>query len=170
MKNKILKLFLTAVNLAVVAVTSTALYYNAALPDSYYVTEGSKLTLCTPISITCEPVSSDKARAVSSSADAKQTISDLSELKLFGCVPIKTVSVRMTDRTVLVAGGTPFGIKMLTDGVMVVGIEGVNGVSPAEDAGVRVGDIITAVNGREVSSNADVRKAVNASKGKDVRL
>ena len=55
------------------------------------------------------------------------------------------------------AGGTAFGIKFFTKGALVVGITAVETasglVSPAADAGIKSGDIITAVNGSEVISS-----------------
>ena len=51
----------------------------------------------------------------------------------------------------LYPGGMPFGVKFFTDGVVVVGFCDINNGSgaqnPAYSAGIRVKDIITAVNG-----------------------
>lgn len=64
----------------------------------------------------------------------------------------------------LVPCGTPFGIKMLTDGVVVTDFGYVNGsvsqTSPAEAAGVKIGDIITAVNGKCVYTSEELTAAV----------
>lgn len=54
------------------------------------------------------------------------------------------------------AGGNAFGIKFFTKGVLVAGITAVETasglVSPAGDAGIKAGDIITSVNGSDVIS------------------
>ena len=56
----------------------------------------------------------------------------------------------------LVPGGTAFGVKVYASGVMVVGlseIETAGGIkSPAYAAGVRVKDVITAINGEPVNT------------------
>lgn len=68
------------------------------------------------------------------------------------------------ERRTLVPCGTPFGIKMLTDGVMVTDFGTVNGlydcISPAEAAGIKRGDIITAVNGIEITDSISLSEAV----------
>jgi len=76
------------------------------------------------------------------------------------------------EREVLIPCGTPFGIKMLTDGVVVTDFGtvngGVNSVSPAESAGIRKGDIITAVNDIPVCDSVSLSDAVQNSEGECV--
>ncbi|MBQ7834832.1 MAG: PDZ domain-containing protein, partial [Ruminiclostridium sp.] len=71
------------------------------------------------------------------------------------------------ERKTLVPCGTPFGIKMLTDGVVVTDFGTVNigleYVSPAELAGIRKGDIITAVNDISVCDSASLSEAVQVA-------
>lgn len=68
------------------------------------------------------------------------------------------------ERKILVPCGTPFGIKMLTDGVVVTDFGTVNSqvecVSPAELAGVKKGDIITSINGIAVNDSISLSNAV----------
>lgn len=69
----------------------------------------------------------------------------------------------------LIPGGKALGIKMLTDGVMVAGVQSVETksgkVSPAEDAGIRKGDIITRIGAKDVSSAVDFTEAVQGLDG-----
>ena len=55
----------------------------------------------------------------------------------------------------LIPGGKALGIKMLTDGVMVAGVQSVETekgkASPAEDAGIEKGDIITRIGAKDIS-------------------
>ena len=57
-------------------------------------------------------------------------------------------------------GGMPFGVKFFTQGITIVGfseVETENGIkTPALDAGLRVNDVITHVNGRRVSTSAEL--------------
>lgn len=74
------------------------------------------------------------------------------------------------ERKTLVPCGTPFGIKMLTDGVVVTDFGAVNSpadcISPAEAAGIKRGDIITSVNGIEICDSASLSEAVQDSADK----
>ncbi len=75
----------------------------------------------------------------------------------FGDIPIKEVDVSVVERPMLVPCGTPFGIKLRTDGVMAVSVkEG----SPAAVGGIKEGDIIKTVNGEAVSSNSSLSSAI----------
>ena len=89
------------------------------------------------------------------------------EYKLFGTIPVKSVTVAKLDDTKVYVGGVPFGIKFLTKGVSVVGFDD-EGSNPAFKAGLRLYDIIIKVNGKEISGIADLSSA--AEGGKELEL
>ena len=109
---------------------------------------------------------------VSTGSRFPQTYS--AKLMLYHTIPIKTVTVNVVDDSCVVLCGTPFGIKMFTNGVVVVGLADVKtdtgSFNPAAEAGLKAGDIILSVNGKTAGSNTDVEKAVESSDGKPVRL
>jgi stage IV sporulation protein B len=62
---------------------------------------------------------------------------------------------------VLVPCGSPFGIKIKTDGAVVTAMGDIDGQpSPARVAGIRTGDIIRTVNGVAIESGSDITEAV----------
>jgi stage IV sporulation protein B len=90
-------------------------------------------------------------------------------LKLFNLIPIKDVNINLVNKKQVVPCGTPFGIKIFTEGVVVIGtsnikINGTN-VNPARDAGLKRGDVITKINGKDVNSNEDISNMVENSAG-----
>ncbi len=67
------------------------------------------------------------------------------------------VGAAIEKHTEVIAGGTPFGIKIRSDGVMVISVAD---NSPAQKAGIKAGDIISVVNGETVNSNAGLAAAI----------
>lgn len=78
------------------------------------------------------------------------------------------VGVSAGNADELIVAGVPFGVKFHTQGVIVVGIPNENG--PASSAGLKRGDIITAVNGEEVESAEKFSEKVRASGGNALTL
>lgn len=159
---KALKLTLKIVNLIIISSFVIVIYYNNILPNNYYVTTGNELEVSKIIETDyCSGI-------VYNVNEMKKNISQ-AELKLLGIIPIKTVNICEVEEPVLIPCGNPFGIKLLTDGVIVVEVssfETENGISsPAYDAGIKNGDIIKTINGKKVTSNEDIEKIISGSNG-----
>ncbi len=73
------------------------------------------------------------------------------------------------DRKYLVPGGNLIGIKLKTDGVLVVATESFdsnNGnVSPADTAGIKVGDTLKTVDDIKITDNAQLSEIISSSGG-----
>lgn len=78
------------------------------------------------------------------------------------------------ENETVILGGTPFGIKMFSQGVMVVKTEAVKtnegAVCPAEEAGIKINDIIISANGASLTSNEDLSEIIEKSIGQDIDL
>lgn len=147
-----------------------ALCLSATLPDRYYLAKGSRFSLGDSSLI---QTSSNDGYPLSVYSSTGNTFR--MDLKLLGLINIKPVSVQVVDRRVLALCGTPFGIKMVTDGVMVVGTGAVTdcnsrAVSPAQIAGIQEGDIILSINGEKISSKKQLTKLVESSAGQPLSL
>lgn len=74
--------------------------------------------------------------------------------------PIKKVDVNVLKDFKVIPGGQSIGVKLNTVGVLVVGHHQVAAVegkqSPGEEAGIKVGDIITKINGKQIEKMSDV--------------
>lgn len=93
---------------------------------------------------------------------------------LFGKIPLKTVSVSVQSREAVYVGGSPIGIYLETDGVLVVDtgeIKQTDGQSscPAENI-VKAGDYIQAVNGEQVTTKEELIACISKCQGDDVIL
>ena len=74
----------------------------------------------------------------------------------------------------LYPGGMLFGVKFITDGVLVVGFSDIDTAqgkkSPAYDAGLRAGDLITKINSEKVNGIQSIVNAVEKSEGKKLDI
>lgn len=166
---KIIKITVVLINIVLASVLGIIIYYNTVLPNNYYITSGSELKLSEIIeAIPCTGVPVRNAVAV----EAGKSSVRKAELKLLGIIPIKVVNIREVDEPLLIPCGNPFGIKLLTDGVIAVEVSGFETASgyrsPAADAGIKTGDIIKTVNGKKVKSNEDIEKIISESGGKSL--
>lgn len=165
---KIIKSAVIIADMLIIVLLVSIIYYQKCLPDSYYVTSGSRLKLSEPFeAVPC--VSTENVKLKKESAEES-----LADLKLWGIFPIKTVSVRQVDNPVLVPCGEPFGIKLLTDGVIVVEVSSFQTASgfrsPAKQCGIKSGDIIKTVDGKNVRSNSEIEEIISSGGGESVRL
>lgn len=89
------------------------------------------------------------------------------KFNLFGILPVDTVDVHVVDKQDVMVLGIPFGMKIYTDGVMIVDFTDVQTAkgarNPCKEAGIRTGDIILAVNGERVYENRRVSAAIKES-------
>lgn len=96
------------------------------------------------------------------------------KVKLFGFLPIKNARIRIIEKQELIPLGMAFGIKLYTDGVIVVDITDFvhDGIvqNPAYNAGIREGDVITSYNGVKIKSNEDLIEQVKLFDGKPQKV
>ena len=110
-----------------------------------------------------------KVLSVSGSTDTVGTYKE--SYRLFDVLPVKAVEVTVSPRKKLVPCGNAIGIKIETNGVMVVGtVEVMGGKSPVENAGLMEGDVILSVNGTQVSDTDDLRDCVSDCDGGSIEV
>ncbi len=68
----------------------------------------------------------------------------------------------------VILGGTPFGLKLFTNGVIVIEVNENN--SPADLADIKVNDLIIKVNQEEITSNELLKSYIENSSGKPLDL
>lgn len=150
------------------------IYYNAILPDNYYVYGESELVISEYVTVRSDEIIPENyvcchEKACTASIYEDEAVSRIEKLKLFGIFPIKEVSVTQVSEQMVIPCGTPFGIKLTTEGVMVVELTGFESgdeiISPAREAGIEKGDIIISISGKKVSSNASISRIIEESGG-----
>ncbi len=100
------------------------------------------------------------------------TASYEAQYKLFGILPVKKVNLTAYRDIKLYPGGMPFGVKFFTKGVLVVGFCDVDTdrglVNPAYDAGLRLKDVITHVDGKELAGAVNLTEIVENTNGASI--
>lgn len=141
-------------------VLPTAVFLTAygAIPKNIQITQGQTL---------------DFKWGISSEANSENTGNYTCKVKLFNFIPIKTVSVSVIPNRYVIPSGRAIGVRIYTDGVLVIGTGEVSGNDgtkyyPARDAGIKPGDRIIAVNGENFFGTEALSKKLNEHSGNAV--
>ena len=95
-------------------------------------------------------------------------------LKLFGLINYKNISLDVIDQVELIPCGTPIGISVETDGILVLGnneIKGADGLyyEPSYNK-LKSGDYILSINNKKVMQKEQLIEEIQKSQGNDIRL
>lgn len=143
----------------------------AALPDTFYVDQADQnLELAAMPWVQAGQENTLVAQASGTAKDSSQNVT----LKLFDMIPVKTVRTVAAVRREVYVCGTPFGIKMFSNGALVVAFSDRYTVlgteNPAKEAGLRLGDLIVSAGGREIRSNEELTQAITAAGGSAIEI
>ncbi|MDR4948518.1 SpoIVB peptidase [Neobacillus cucumis] len=142
-----------------------------AIPKSITVFEGQDYTFQKAAPVTAFLASHNSKVSLnqeknSVSVNANEHGKNVMLLEYAG-IPIKKVDVQVLKDFRVIPGGQSIGVKLNTVGVLVVGhhlINTENGKkSPGEIAGIKVGDIITEINGNKIEKMTDVAPFVQSA-------
>ena len=151
--------------LAALLLTASALFssYNIIIPNTLSCYAGDALPQYFG-------AGADLPASVETFSSGEDSVSTYTaQYKLFNMIPIKSVNVSVYKKTELYPGGMPFGVKFFTDGVIVTGYsDGTQ--NPAKAAGIRVHDVIISVNGKKITSAAQLTDIANKSGGSELEI
>lgn len=88
---------------------------------------------------------------------------------------VKEVSVNVIENTEVIPIGKIIGLKLYTNGVLIVGMSEIEDVNhkkerPFENLDIQEGDTILKVNDLEIQTIENLQKEINASKGENINL
>ena len=158
-----------AAYLLAAAVSALGWLYSS-LPDHIYLEPGQALVL--PRFAYVEPLGSGSTQNVVST---RTVGSYQTTLSIGGVFPIKKVQAVITPRQTVTVCGTPFGVKMFSEGALIVGFTDINSsdgtpVNPSKAAGLRLGDRVICIGDTSTESNDEVKAALEAADGQPVRV
>lgn len=95
-------------------------------------------------------------------------------VSLFNIIPLRKTKVTLGKRRYVTLCGTAYGIKLYSNGVLVISTQAIETEegrkNPGQSAGFRAGDIIKEVDGKKVSCNKDVSEICKNSNGKELEF
>lgn len=97
------------------------------------------------------------------------------EFRLFGLIPIKKMTVTMVSPVKVMPGGHSIGVKLYTQGVLVVALADFTAVdgricNPTREAGISVGDSIISINNTKVRDADHVIQLLEQCKDESVAI
>lgn len=165
---KITAACISVITILILILIAFAYYF---LPTSYFVTNESNITIRNIYSISCFEESDNQVNS-SEETPMEKTVQE--DITLFNVIPVKSAEVTRIQRKYVIPGGNIFGIRLYTSGVMIVGMQDIvtakGSVNPAENAGLKIGDIITHVNKEAVNKNKDIMRLFESSDGKGINI
>ncbi len=143
------------------------------LPNNIILMQGEALNLNTILGINVK--SSTLSNAVTASSNLNNSIAENTgkmelELDLFNLFPVKDVTVNVIPKTKVVPLGKAIGMRLYTEGVLVVGMSEIEGKKPYENSGIETGDKIVEVNNVEIKSTDELIQCVNSANGSSVEI
>lgn len=143
------------------------------LPNNIILMQGEALNLNTILGINVK--SSSLSNAVTASSNLNNSITQNTgkvnlELDLFNLFPVKDVTVNVIPKTKVVPLGKAIGMRLYTEGVLVVGMSEIEGKKPYENSGIETGDKIVEVNNVEIKSTDELIQCVNSANGSSVEV
>lgn len=158
------------------------------LPDSIILFEGETLKLNTIFGVNIETAFSsnpnieriENYETVTVAAEVKDK-QDLDctgtinlNVKLLGA-KVKEINVNVIEKLDVVPIGNLIGVKLYTNGVLVVGMSEISGkdsnqYKPYEGTGIKEGDVIVEIDEKDITCTNELTMQINRSEGKDMNI
>lgn len=92
------------------------------------------------------------------------------QLSLFNLIDLSNVTVNVIPKATVIPLGNSIGVKLYTEGVLIVGLSDINGIKPYECTDIEQGDRIIYINEKKISNTDDLVETVNSSQGQEVEI
>ena len=140
------------------------------LPNNIVLMQGELLNLNTMFGIELKSPETMQASSNLNKKVVEQTGKIDLNLNLFNIFPVKDVTVNVIPKTTVIPIGKAIGMKMYTQGVLVVGMSEIEGKKPYEKTGIEAGDSIVEIDNTKIDNTDDLIECVNNSEGKEVEI
>ena len=144
------------------------------IPKQITIFEGEKISMKTLIGLSLKENTVETASTNENKIEKKVKTANI-ELNLFNNIKLKNVEVNILPKTTVIPVGNIAGVKLYTNGVLVVGMSEIEGkdnkkYKPYENSGIKEGDTITKIGEKNITSTKDLITIVNKSEGKKLKI
>ena len=147
-------------------------------PDSLIIMEGESINLKTILGININLLNGSEVIEVSSNNSQNKVNGSGTKkisVSLFNNISLKNIDVDVIPKTKVIPLGNIAGVKLYTNGVLVVGMSEIEGednrkYKPYENTGISEGDTIIAINNKEIYDTEDLVETVNSSGGNRLNI
>ena len=143
------------------------------MPNSIILIQGEKFNLNTLLGLSIKQVENNGTVQASSLLN-KEKVSEVGKadfnLSLFNTIQLKEITVNVIPKTKVVPIGKSIGMKLYTDGVLVVGMSEIEGKKPYQNSGIEEGDRIVEINNNQIDTTDELINTVNRSNGEEVKI
>lgn len=161
--NFIKKIFLIIILLIILAYVTNI----TGIPKKIILFEGETLNLGTIFGIfeTKEDVITTASNGNSNIVKEENV-----KLSLLNFINVKDVKVTTIEKTHVVPLGNTIGLKLYSNGVLVIGTTEIEGKKPYENSGIQEGDLITYVDNNQVTTTEELVECINKSQGQIIDI
>ncbi len=143
-----------------------------AIPDSIVLFQGENLELGTIFGIYINEAGNNQETVQASSTieNSNKVEKKKMTISLFNLIDIKDIEVNTIANTTVIPLGNSVGLKLYTNGVLVVGMTEIEGEKPYENSGIEEGDMIVEINEEEITCTSELVNSVNNSNGETLNV
>lgn len=143
------------------------------LPSSYIIMQGENLNIFTLLGLYVKPKVNYQTMQTASNIN-KTKVNEIGkidfDLSFFNVFKLKEINVNVISKTKVIPMGNAIGMKLYTDGVLVVGMSEIEGKKPYENSGIKEGDRIVQIDKKAIDNTEDLMEAVNKCNGKEISV
>ncbi|MCI8443916.1 MAG: SpoIVB peptidase [Clostridia bacterium] len=147
------------------------------IPNEFVIFEGESISMRTLLGV---KVKNEALKSIETASNNGEKVSEkvgksTLEVNLFDKIPLKNVEVSVLPKTTVIPVGNIAGVKLYTNGVLVVGMSEIEGddnkkYKPYENTGIKEGDRIIKINDTQIDSTDELVETVNLSQGEQIKI
>ncbi len=145
---KLLKFLSISASILCFMIFAAIIYADKVIPDEVFISQTQELKISNLYTFEISKLQVTKTVSTANSNNEYEL-----EVSLLKAIPVKSSKIVVTQRRYVIPSGNLFGIRLYTDGVVIVGTDEVttktSTINPAKNAGLQQGDIIKAIDGKK---------------------